>query len=164
MTASACRCPIAASAEVSRWLIAARSATPTSWAVSRGVQAEFSQIMEPAGLGGVPVETGLGRWAHGPCGILLTTVTGVKRGAQDWLGVDASRADLLRPELYGTYHHISVLGDDRVEGRRRYAVGDRIPEPREPFGQRLLRNAAEARVLSSMTSGPTARPWAIPMV
>ena len=47
-------------------------------------------------------------------------------------------ADLLRPELYGTYHHISVLGDDRVEGRRRYAVGDRIPEPREPFGQRLL--------------------------
>ena len=107
-------------------------------AVSRGVQAEFSQIMEPAGLGGVPVETGLGRWLTAHAGILLTTVTGVKRGAQDWLGVDVSRADLLRPELYGTYHHISVLGDDRVEGRRRYAVGDRIPEPREPFGQRLL--------------------------
>lgn len=89
-------------------------------------------------LGGVPVETGLGRWLTAHAGILLTTVTGVKRGAQDWLGVDASRADLLRPELYGTYHHISVLGDDRVEGRRRYAVGDRIPEPREPFGQRLL--------------------------
>lgn len=107
-------------------------------AVSRGVQAEFSRIMEPSGLGGVPVETGLGRWLTAHAGILLTTVTGVKRGAQDWLGVDASRADLLRPELYGTYHHISVLGDDRVEGRRRYAVGDRIPEPREPFGQRLL--------------------------
>ena len=107
-------------------------------AVSRGVQAEFSRIMEPAGLGGVPVETGLGRWLTAHAGILLTTVTGVKRGAQDWLGVDVSRADLLRPELYGTYHHISVLGDDRVEGRRRYAVGDRIPEPREPFGQRLL--------------------------
>ena len=89
-------------------------------------------------MGGVPVETGLGRWLTAHAGILLTTVTGVKRGAQDWLGVDASRADLLRPELYGTYHHISVLGDDRVEGRRRYAVGDRIPEPREPFGQRLL--------------------------
>ena len=107
-------------------------------AVSRGVQAEFSRIMEPSGLGGVPVETGLGRWLTAHAGILLTTVTGVKRGAQDWFGVDASRADLLRPELYGTYHHISVLGDDRVEGRRRYAVGDRIPEPREPFGQRLL--------------------------
>ena len=107
-------------------------------AVSRGVQAEFSRIMEPAGLGGVPVETGLGRWLTAHAGILLTTVTGVKRGAQDWLGVDVSRADLLRPELYGTYHHISVLGDDRVEGRRRYAIGDRIPEPREPFGQRLL--------------------------
>ena len=107
-------------------------------AVSRGVQAEFSRIMEPSGLGGVPVETGLGRWLTAHAGILLTTVTGVKRGAQDWLGVDVSRADLLRPELYGTYHHISVLGDDRVEGRRRYAVGDRIPEPREPFGQRLL--------------------------
>ena len=107
-------------------------------AISRGVQAEFSRIMEPAGLGGVPVETGLGRWLTAHAGILLTTVTGVKRGAQDWLGVDVSRADLLRPELYGTYHHISVLGDDRVEGRRRYAVGDRIPEPREPFGQRLL--------------------------
>ena len=107
-------------------------------AVSRGVQAEFSRIMEPSGLGGVPVETGLGHWLTAHAGILLTTVTGVKRGAQDWLGVDVSRADLLRPELYGTYHHISVLGDDRVEGRRRYAVGDRIPEPREPFGQRLL--------------------------
>ena len=107
-------------------------------AVSRGVQAEFSRIMEPSGLGGVPVETGLGRWLTAHAGILLTTVTGVKRGAQDWLGVDVSRADLLRPELYGTYHHISVLGDDRVDGRRRYAVGDRIPEPREPFGQRLL--------------------------
>ena len=75
------------------------------------------------------METGLGRWLTAHAGILLTTVTGVKRGAQDWLGVDVSRADLLRPELYGTYHHISVLGDDRVEGRRRYAVGDRIPEP-----------------------------------
>ena len=70
-------------------------------AVSRGVQAEFSRIMEPSGLGGVPVETGLGRWLTAHAGILLTTVTGVKRGAQDWLGVDASRADLLRPELAG---------------------------------------------------------------
>lgn len=133
-------------------------------AVSRGVQAEFSRIMEPSGLGGVPVETGLGRWLTAHAGILLTTVTGVKRGAQDWLGVDVSRADLLRPELYGTYHHISVLGDDRVEGRRRYAVGDRIPEPREPFGQRLLPECRRGARLVSMTSGPMAHPWAIPMV
>lgn len=133
-------------------------------AVSRGVQAEFSRIMEPSGLGGVPVETGLGRWLTAHAGILLTTVTGVKRGAQDWLGVDVSRADLLRRSSTGRII-ISPSSATTVwkgGGAMPLATASRSRANRSASA--FCRNAAEARALSSMTSGPMAHPWAIPMV
>lgn len=111
----------------------------------REIRQQFERILVPAGLGGCAVHTGLGRWVTGPCAILLTTVTGIKEGA--YLAVDMTRGDLLRPELYGTWHHISLLGDARMDGRRRYGIGDRTPETKEPYGKRLLPECRRGSVL-----------------
>lgn len=116
-------------------------------AVSQEIQTQFDRILRPAGLGGCPVQVSLGRWMTGPSGVLLTGVTGVKHGTWDWLGVDLSRGDLLRPTIYGGNHHISVLGDARLRGRRRYAIGDRSPEYKECFTPRLLPECRRGSVL-----------------
>lgn len=116
-------------------------------AIARGVQMRFEEIMQPAGLGDCAVQTELGRWMTAHCAIFLTGVTGVKHGARDYLAVDMSRGDLLRPEIYATHHHISVLGDHRMEGRRRYAIADRTAETKEPFGLRMLPECCRGSVL-----------------
>jgi diaminopimelate decarboxylase len=64
----------------------------------------------PAGLGDVAVLTELGRYLMAPCGALVTRVIGTKSTYRDYLGVDACSADLMRPMLYGAYHHVSVVG------------------------------------------------------
>lgn len=55
----------------------------------------------------------VGRYLTGPCGYLVTTVVGTKKTYKNYLGIDASMADLMRPGMYGSYHHISVLNDNK---------------------------------------------------
>ncbi|MDR0889176.1 MAG: diaminopimelate decarboxylase [Oscillospiraceae bacterium] len=127
--------------------IAGQDDTVAILQLSRSVRKLFEQHMLPAGLGDCAVHTQFDRHILSQSGLLLTTVTGVKSGAEEWLGVDMTRADLLRALIYGTSLHISVLGNHADEGRRPYRIADRIAENKEMFGVRLLPPCKRGSVL-----------------
>lgn len=82
-------------------------------AVGRAVRAEFKAIMIPAGLDHVAIHTELGRWLLAPAGCLVSRVIHEKHIYKHYLGLDACAADLMRPAMYGAYHHITVAGRER---------------------------------------------------
>lgn len=82
--------------------------------IGQGVRQAYEAIMTPAGLGQVKIYTELGRFMLAPYGLLVTKVTHKKQTYRTYLGVDASAVNLLRPAMYGSYHHITNM--DRPEG------------------------------------------------
>ncbi len=81
-------------------------------AIGDGVRSRFEQIMTPAGLGDVAIYTELGRFMLAPFGHLVSTVLHQKHIYREYIGLDACAADLMRPAMYGAYHHITVLGKE----------------------------------------------------
>ena len=81
-------------------------------AIGDGVRTRFEQIMIPAGLGNVAIYTELGRFMLAPFGHLVSTVLHQKHIYREYIGLDACAADLMRPAMYGAYHHITVLGKE----------------------------------------------------
>lgn len=75
--------------------------------IGRGVEKVFKEVLEPAGLGHLKIYSELGRFILAPNGILVTKVTHKKQTYKTYLGVDASAVNLLRPAMYGSYHHIT---------------------------------------------------------
>ncbi|QXA19311.1 diaminopimelate decarboxylase [Streptococcus gordonii] len=82
--------------------------------IGQGVRQAYETILTPAGLGQVKIYTELGRFMLAPFGLLITKVTHKKQTYRTYLGVDASAVNLLRPAMYGSYHHITNM--DRPEG------------------------------------------------
>ena len=82
--------------------------------IGQGVRQAYEAILIPAGLGQVKIYTELGRFMLAPYGLLVTKVTHKKQTYRTYLGVDASAVNLLRPAMYGSYHHITNM--DRPEG------------------------------------------------
>ena len=82
--------------------------------IGQGVRQAYEAILTPAGLGQVKIYTELGRFMLAPYGLLVTNVTHKKQTYRTYLGVDASAVNLLRPAMYGSYHHITNM--DRPEG------------------------------------------------
>ena len=82
--------------------------------IGQGVRQAYEAILTPAGLGQVKIYTELGRFMLAPYGLLITKVTHKKQTYRTYLGVDASAVNLLRPAMYGSYHHITNM--DRPEG------------------------------------------------
>ncbi|EGF15873.1 diaminopimelate decarboxylase [Streptococcus sanguinis] len=82
--------------------------------IGQGVRQAYEAILTPAGLGQVKIYTELGRFMLAPYGLLVTKVTHKKKTYRTYLGVDASAVNLLRPAMYGSYHHITNM--DRPEG------------------------------------------------
>ena len=80
--------------------------------IGDGVRMRYEQIMTPAGLGDVAIFTELGRFMLAPFGHLVSTVLHQKHIYREYVGVDACAADLMRPAMYGAYHHITVLGKE----------------------------------------------------
>ena len=76
-------------------------------AVGEGVRRAYEKLFPE---GGVAVKTELGRWMTGPCGWLVTHAVHEKKIYRDYIGVDASAVNLMRPAMYGAYHHVSVCG------------------------------------------------------
>jgi len=81
-------------------------------AVSAGVQTAFQEILVPAGLGDAAVVTELGRYMLAPYGQLIATAICRKETHKSYIGLDACAADLMRPAIYGAYHHITVAGKE----------------------------------------------------
>lgn len=107
-------------------------------AIGDGVRQAFEEILVPAGMRDVAIYTELGRYILGPHGGIVTRVLGEKHTYRDYLGVDASSADLIRPMMYGAYHHMSVIGKTDASEVHTYDVvgglcegGDRLARARE---------------------------------
>ena len=79
-------------------------------AIGEGVRRAFEEVLVPAGMGDVAIFAEMGRFMMGPYGCLVTRAIHEKNIYKDYLGVDASAVDLIRPAMYGAYHHITVMG------------------------------------------------------
>ena len=89
--------------------------------------------------GGIAIKSELGRWMTGPCGWLVTRAVHEKKTHRDYIGVDACAADLMRPAMYGAYHHITVCGKREAPADRVYDVTGCLCENNDKFAiQRTL--------------------------
>ena len=110
-------------------------------AIGEGVRRAFEEVLVPAGMGDVAVYAEMGRFMMGPYGCLVTRVIHEKRTYRDYLGVDACAADLIRPAMYGAYHHITVMGQaggpdkSALPPARTYDVTGGLCENNDKFAQ-----------------------------
>ena len=77
--------------------------------IGEGVRKAYEQILGPAGMDDIAIFTELGRFVTGPYGCLVTRAVHEKHIFKEYIGVDASACDLMRPAIYGAYHHITVM-------------------------------------------------------
>lgn len=101
--------------------------------VGEGVKEAFRRVLEPAGMGGVAVFTELGRFMLGPYGCLVTRAVHEKHTYKDYIGVDACAANLMRPAMYGAYHHITVMGKEDAPCDYKYDVTGGLCENNDKF-------------------------------
>lgn len=81
-------------------------------AIGARVKRVFEEILVPAGMGDVAIYTEMGRFMTGPYGALVTRAIHEKHIYKEYIGVDACAVNLMRPAMYGAYHHITVLGKE----------------------------------------------------
>ena len=101
--------------------------------IGDGVRARYEQIMNPAGMGDVAIFTELGRFMLAPYGHLVATVLHKKHIYREYVGLDACAADLMRPAMYGAYHHITVLGKENAILDHVYDVTGGLCENNDKF-------------------------------
>lgn len=80
--------------------------------IGQGVQSLYDEMIRPAGLDPLRIAMENGRMVTGPFGWLVTTAIHEKHIYKNYVGVDACMANLMRPGMYGAYHHITVLGKE----------------------------------------------------
>ena len=80
--------------------------------IGEGVRKVYEEVLVPAGMGDVAIYTEMGRFMMGSYGALVTTAINEKHTHKEYIGVDACAANLMRPAIYGAYHHITVLGKE----------------------------------------------------
>ena len=80
--------------------------------IGEGVRQRYEQILKPQGMDDMAIYTELGRFMMAPYGHLIATVLHQKHIYREYVGLDACAADLMRPAMYGAYHHITVLGKE----------------------------------------------------
>ena len=102
-------------------------------AVGRGVRKAYEEILLPAGLDHVAIKTELGRWMTGPYGSLVARVLHKKDTYKQYVGLDACAANLMRPAMYGAYHHITVLGKENAPCDHVYDVTGSLCENNDKF-------------------------------
>ena len=80
--------------------------------IGEGVRQRYEKILKPAGMDDIAIFTELGRFMLAPFGHLISTVLHQKHIYREYVGLDACAANLMRPAMYGSYHHITVLGKE----------------------------------------------------
>ncbi len=101
--------------------------------IGEGVRRKFEEILVPAGMGDVQLLSELGRFMTGPYGCLVTRVLHFKHIYKEYVGVDACAADLMRPAVYGAYHHITVAGKEDSPCIQQYDVTGSLCENCDKF-------------------------------
>jgi diaminopimelate decarboxylase len=97
------------------------------------VEKAFNEILIPAGLGNIAIYTEMGRFMLGPHGCLVTTALHKKSTYKNFIGLDACSVDLIRPAMYGAYHHISVSGKEELPPTETYDVTGSLCENNDKF-------------------------------
>ena len=101
--------------------------------IGEGVRKRYEEILGPAGMDDIAIFTELGRFMLAPYGHLVTTVLHQKHIYREYVGVDACAADLMRPAMYGAYHHITVLGKENAILDHVYDVTGGLCENNDKF-------------------------------
>lgn len=108
-------------------------------AIGEGVRKVYEEVLVPAGMGDVALYTELGRFMLAPYGCLVTKAIHEKHTHKEYIGVDACAVNLMRPAMYGAYHHITVLGKEDQPCDHKYDVTGSLCENNDKFAiDRLL--------------------------
>lgn len=102
-------------------------------AIGEGVRKAYEEVLVPAGMGDVKIFTELGRYMLAPNGHLVTKAVHEKHTYKEYIGVDACAANLMRPAMYGAYHHITVMGKEDVPCDHVYDVVGSLCENNDKF-------------------------------
>ena len=101
--------------------------------IGEGVRKVYEEVLVPAGMGDVAIFTELGRFMLAPYGHLVTTAIHEKHTHKEYIGVDACAVNLMRPAMYGAYHHITVLGKENEPCDHKYDVTGSLCENNDKF-------------------------------
>ena len=103
------------------------------YAIGRGVKKVYNEVLVPAGMGDVELYTELGRFMMAPYGCLVTKAIHEKHTHKEYIGVDACAVNLMRPAMYGAYHHITVMGKEKEPCDHKYDVVGSLCENNDKF-------------------------------
>ena len=101
--------------------------------IGEGVRKVYEEVLVPAGMGDVAIYTELGRFMMGPYGCLVTKAIHEKNTYKNYIGVDACAVNLMRPAMYGAYHHITVAGKEDAPCDHKYDVTGSLCENSDKF-------------------------------
>lgn len=101
--------------------------------IGEGVRQVYEEVLTPNGLGEVAIYTELGRFMMGPYGALVTKAVHEKHIYKEYIGCDACACNLMRPAMYGAYHHITVLGKENETCDHKYDVTGSLCENNDKF-------------------------------
>ena len=101
--------------------------------IGKGVEKVYNEVLVPAGMGDVAIYTELGRFMLAPYGALVTRAINEKHTHKEYIGVDACAVNLMRPAIYGAYHHITVMGKENEPCDYKYDVTGSLCENNDKF-------------------------------
>ncbi|MBQ7497169.1 MAG: diaminopimelate decarboxylase [Selenomonas sp.] len=101
--------------------------------VGQGIKALYEKYMIPSGLGHAAIAMESGRAMTGPSGWLVSTVLHEKKTYKDYIGLDSCMSNLMRPALYGAYHHITVVGKEKAHPDHLYDITGSLCENNDKF-------------------------------
>ena len=101
--------------------------------IGEGVRKVYEEVLVPADMGNVAIYTEMGRFMMGPYGHLVVQAIHEKHTHKEYIGVDACAANLMRPAMYGAYHHITVLGKEEADCDHKYDVTGSLCENNDKF-------------------------------
>lgn len=101
--------------------------------IGEGVRKAFEEVLVPAGMEDVSIFTELGRYMLGPYGHLVSKAVHEKNIYKNYIGLDACAVDLMRPAMYGAYHHITVMGKEDKPHDKMYDITGSLCENNDKF-------------------------------
>ena len=101
--------------------------------IGEGVRRVYEEVLTPAGMDDVAIYTEMGRFMMGPYGALVTKAVHEKHIYKEYIGVDACAANLMRPAMYGAYHHITVMGKENEPCDHTYDIVGSLCENNDKF-------------------------------
>ncbi len=101
--------------------------------IGAGVEEVYNKVLVPAGMDDISIYTEMGRFMMGPYGALVTTAINEKHIYKEYIGVDACASNLMRPAMYGSYHHITVMGKENAVCDHKYDVTGSLCENNDKF-------------------------------